>query len=105
MHDVLGLGAVAIRKMGGDRHGAVTPAGAADRHYEMRLPLGQVLGEQVVDQRVELLVEGIKLPVAIDERDDPGVISSQRAQVGLVVRVGQEADVEQQVRVACGART
>ncbi len=51
---------------------------------------------------MQLLVEGIELAVAVDEPDDPLVVAGQRAQLGLVVRVGQEADVEHQVRVAAG---
>ena len=75
VYQVLGLGAVAMRKMRGDRDRAVAPPGATDRDHEVCLALGQVLGEQVVEQRVKPVVEGLELPIAIDEFDDLRVLS------------------------------
>jgi hypothetical protein len=51
-------------------HRAVAPSGAADGDREVRLALGHVLGQQVVQQRLEALVEGLELPVAPDVVDD-----------------------------------
>src|SRR5919199_1709429 len=54
----------------GDHHRAVAPSGAADRHHEVRLALGDVLRQQVVEQRDHVLVELLEAPVAADVVDD-----------------------------------
>ena len=69
------------------------------------LPSARYCGKQIVEQRVQPLVEGVERPVAIDELDDPWIVARQRPQVGLVVGVGQEAHVEQQVRDRAAVRT
>src|SRR3954453_21411951 len=63
--------APAAREGLGDGHragapGAGAPAGAADGDREVRLALGDVLGQQVVQERLEALVERLELPVAPD---------------------------------------
>ena len=105
VHQVLGIVVVAVRQMRGDRHGPVASPGTSDRHHEMRLPLGEVLREQEVEQRVQLLVERLELPLAVDELDDPRILSGERPEVAVVVRVREEADVEQQIGVLSGGRT
>src|SRR3954454_21008674 len=103
---VLDLDEVAIvgtemrREVLGDRDRAVAPAGAADRHHEVRLALGDVLRQQVLEQRHDAVVELLQAAVAGDVVDDPRVEPGQRAQLGLPVRVGEEAHVERQVGVA-----
>src|SRR6476646_7353705 len=77
----------------GDGDGAMAPAGAADGDRQVRRALADVLRQQEVQQRFEVLVERAQLAVAADVVDDPLVVAGQRAQVGLVVRVGQEAHV------------
>ena len=84
----------------GDRDRAVAAAGAADRDHEVGLALGHVLRQQVLQQRQHALVELLQAAVAPDVLDDPRVEPGERAQVGLVVRVGQEAHVEREVGVA-----
>src|SRR5215210_2008998 len=84
----------------GDRDRAVAPAGAADRHHEMRLALVDVLRQQVLEQRHHALVELDQPAVAADVVDDPLVEPRQRPQVGLVVRVREEAHVDREVGVA-----
>ena len=95
---------VAVAERGGqvlgDRDRAVAPAGAADRHHQVRLALGDVLREQELQQRDHVRVELLQAAVAADVVDDPLVEAGQRAQVGVVVRVGEEADVEREVGVA-----
>ena len=67
---------------------------------QVRLALRHVLREQVLEQRHDAAVELLEAAVARDVLDDPRVEPGERAQLGLVVRVGQEAHVEQQVGVA-----
>ena len=80
-----------------DRHRAVPSARAADRYHQVRFPLRQVLRQEVVEQRVQPLVEGVELAVAVDEVDHTAVVAGERPQVRLVVGVGQEAHVEQEI--------
>src|SRR5918999_1462949 len=92
------------RRSGGqvlsDRHRAVPAARAADRHHQVGLALGDVLGQQVLEQRQHVGVELLQPPVAAHVVDDPLVEPRQRPQVGLVMRVREEAHVERQVGVA-----
>ena len=69
-HDDVLARAVARREVLDDRDGAVAPAGAADRDQQVRLALGDVLGEEVVQQRLEQRVELRQPAVAVDEVDD-----------------------------------
>ena len=64
------------------------------------LPSRDVLRQQVLEQRDHALVELLEPAVAPDVVDDPRVEAGQRAQLGLPVRVGQEAHVEREVGVA-----
>src|SRR5215207_7498170 len=90
------VGGVVLR----DHDRAVAAARAADRDDEVRLALGDVLRQQVLEQRQHAVLEVLQPPVAPDVADDPPVEAGQRAQVRLPVRVGEEADVEHEVRVA-----
>ena len=78
----------------------MTAARASDRHDQVSFALGEVLGQQVVEQRMHVLVERVQLPVAVDELHHARIISGQRPQIPLVVRVGKEADVQEQVGIA-----
>ncbi len=78
----------------------MAPAGTADGDRQMRLALGDVLGDQEVQQRPEPLVEGLELAVARHVLDDLRIEARQRPQLGFPVRVGQEAHVEHDVAVA-----
>src|SRR4051794_13349890 len=68
-----------------DRARRGAPAGTADRDQQMRLALGHVLRQQVVEQRNEALVELLEAPVARDVGHDALVEAGQRPQVRLVV--------------------
>src|SRR4029079_11881164 len=100
LDEVLAAAPERRRQVLGDRDRAVPAAGAADRDHEVRLPFGHVLREQVLEQRQHVVVELLQPAVATDVVDDPLVEPGERAQVRLVVRVGQEADVEREVGVA-----
>jgi hypothetical protein len=63
----------------GDRDRAVPATGAPDPDHQMRLALGEILRQQIVEQREQMLVKSVKRPVGVDERDDPVVKSGQRA--------------------------
>src|SRR3954447_17256173 len=89
-----------LREVRGDPPRGGAPAGAADRHHQVRLALGHELREQELQQRDHVAVELLQPAVAAHVLDDRRVEAGQRAQVGLVVRVGQEADVEREVGVA-----
>src|SRR4051812_32025454 len=88
LDEVAVVGAEVGRQILGDHHGAMPPAGAPDRHHEMRLALADVLREQVLEQRDDAVVELLQAAVACDVLDDPRVEPGQHAQLGLVVRVG-----------------
>jgi hypothetical protein len=83
-----------------DRHGAVLAARAPDRDHEVRLALGLVARQEVVQQRLEVVVELLQVAVAPDVLDHPRVLAGQRLEVRDVVRVRQEPDVEGEVGVA-----
>jgi hypothetical protein len=68
-----------------------------------RRTLRDVLRQQEVEQRVQPLVQLLQAPVTRDELHHPLVAPRQRAQLGLIVRVGQEAHVEGQVLAARGS--
>src|SRR5918992_3593243 len=83
----------------GDGHRAVAAARAADGDHEVGLALGDVLRQQIIEQRHHVVVELLEAAVAADVVDDALVEAGERPQVGLVVRVREEADVEGQVGV------
>src|SRR3954468_13864592 len=83
----------------GDGRRAVPAAGAADRDHQVRLALGDVLGQQELEQRDHVRVELGEAPVAADVVDDPLVEPGERPQRRFVVGVGQEAHVERDVGV------
>src|SRR5215211_6218167 len=56
-----------------DHDRAVASAGAADRDDEVRLALGDVLREEILQQRQHAVVELLEPPVAPDVLDDPPV--------------------------------
>src|SRR4051794_27454992 len=96
---VAALGVELVEVLGDDDR-AVPAARAADGDVEVGLPLLDVARQQVVQQRDEALVERVELAAAVHELDDLRVAPRERPQVGDVVWVGQEADVEAQVGVA-----
>src|SRR5262245_22950993 len=88
------------RKMLGYDHRAVAAPGAADRDGEVGFPLLLVRGQQVVEQRREPGVELADAVGALHVADDVGVEPCLLAQLGLVMRVREEAHGEGEVGVA-----
>ena len=84
----------------GDRDAAVAPAGAADADHHAALALLRVGRQEEVEQRLEAAAELVHPGRRGDEVGDRGVEAGQRVELGDVVRVPEEADVEEEVRVA-----
>jgi len=97
--------AVALGKVACDGDRPVASTGAPDRHDEVRLALGEVLRQEIIDERVQPVIEGVELAVSIDELDDPRVVAGQRPEVGLVMGVGEEAGRRAAGRGRAPART
>src|SRR5512143_921751 len=101
--DDLELDVVTADQLPGDpvRDGerAVPAARAADRDRQMLLALGDVGGQQEVEQRHQPAVELTRLRTGLDVLPDRLVEPGQRTQLVDVVRVRQEADVQGQVGV------
>src|SRR5215207_7063664 len=96
---VLPPGEVAADAVGdGDR--AVAAAGAADGDRQVALALGDVGGDEELEQRQQPAVELTGLGSLLDVLAHLGVHAGFRAQVIDVVRVGQETDVEGEVGIA-----
>src|SRR5436190_18867332 len=86
-----------------DDHGAVPSTGTADANREVGLAFSGVRRQQVVEQRHEPVVEldnAVRVVHVVHHRT---VLAGELTQVGFVVRVGQEADVEGEVGLARGA--
>src|SRR5512143_2200893 len=101
--DDLELDVVTADQLPGDpvRDGerAVPAARAADRDRQMLLALGDVGGQQEVEQRHQPAVELTRLRTGLDVLPDRLVEPGQRTQLVDVVRVRPEADVQGQVGV------
>src|SRR4051812_546791 len=100
LDEVAVVGAEVGGQMLGDDDGAVAAARAPDRDDEVGPALPHVLREQVLEQRDHPAVELLEAAIARDVLDDAGVEAREHAQLRLVVRVGEEADVEGEVGVA-----
>ena len=66
------------------------------------MPSATYSGQQEVEQGIQPGVELGEPAAAADVLDDPLVAAGQRPELGLVVGVGEEADIEQEVGVAGG---
>src|SRR5215212_3912127 len=82
------------------RQRSVSAARAADGDRQVRLALGDVGGQHEVEQREQALVELRGDLARLDVLDYPGITPGEGAQVLAVMRVWQEADVENQVGLA-----
>src|SRR3954451_6387501 len=82
-----------------DGDGPVPAAGAADGDRQVLLALGDVGGQQEVEQRHQAPVELAGLRTGLDVLADGLVETGQRPQIVDVVRIGQEADVEGEVGI------
>src|SRR5213593_2690682 len=81
----------------GDEHRAVTAARASDPHREIGLPFPNVERHQVPEEGAEPAGEVERLGEGSHVADHPAVLAGQGAQARDEVRVGEKADVEQQV--------
>src|SRR5438067_6991820 len=101
-HVLAALGVLARQALA-DHNRAVPPTRASDPDGEVRLALALIRRQQVVEQRDHVVVE-VGDPVgALDVVDHLLVEPRELAQLGLVVRIRQEAHVEEQVGIARGA--
>ncbi len=84
----------------GDGHRAMPAAGAADGDRQVALALGDVGGDEELEQRQQPAVELARLRARLDVGAHRLVEAGLRSQLVDVVGVGQEADVEGEVGVA-----
>jgi hypothetical protein len=83
----------------GDRHRAVAPARAADRDREIRLALALIGRHQEFEEAFEPLQQLVTLGVLHDEVAHARITPVERSQLVDEVRVGEEADVEDEIGV------
>ena len=76
------------------------PAGAAERHGQVRLALAAIARQQRQQQVGDTLEGGREHRVGQDMLGDGGILAGQRAQREVPVRVTEEAHVEDQVGIA-----
>ena len=74
-------------------------AGAADRHRQIAAVVAHIAGQPVGNESTDVLDHPSDIGLALEELDDLGILSGQRTQLRVVVRVGQAAHVEHQVGV------
>ena len=84
----------------GDGERAVAAAGAADRDRQVALALGDVGGDEELEQRQQAAVELAGLGARLDVLAHRLVEARQRPQLVDVVGIRQEADIEREVGVA-----
>ena len=82
-----------------DRDRTVTAAGAPDPYREIRLSFRRVLRHQEPQQVQRPIQELPRRLGLVEKLPDLAVAPGMRPQVGDEVRVGQEPDIEQQVRI------
>src|SRR5260370_36276017 len=82
-----------------DHHRAVLAAGAAEGDGQVTLAFVNVMGQKVDQQVGNTLDEFAGLREGADVFRDFGIASSEGTEFGNEMRVGQEADVENQVGV------
>src|SRR4051794_39255025 len=92
-HDVVARGDVAGDPVG-DRDRAVAAARAADGDRQVGLALGDIGGEQEVEEREQPAVVLAGQLARFDVLDDRRVAAGQRPQVLAIVRIRKEADVQ-----------
>src|SRR3954469_14511494 len=78
---------------------SVPAASAADPDRQVRLALGDVLRHQEPKQVERVFEEVVRRVGLLKEGADLAVATGVRTQPGHEMRIGQEADVEQQIRV------
>src|SRR5262249_49496830 len=88
-----------VGKGGGHRHASVLPTRAAERNSQVDLPLPLVPGKEKPGEIHELLEELLGFRAVQDVVGDPGVLPGEWFQVRYEIGVGEESDVEDQIRL------
>src|SRR5689334_18390175 len=82
-----------------DEYRAVPAAGTANRYRHVRLALLFILGKQEIDERVDVIEELVCRFVGIHVLNDRRIGARVRLQMRDEVRIRQEPDVEDQIRI------
>ena len=82
-----------------DGNAAVPAAGAADGHHQVHLPLLHIVGDEKVQELCEHVHEGPGLGIAEHEVRNRLVQPREGPEIFHIKGIGQEAHVEDQVRV------
>src|SRR5579863_9318011 len=75
------------------------PAGAAERNGEIAFAFGNIMRDQIQQQAFDATEEFAGLREGADVARDAGIFAAELAQARNKMRIGQEADIEDQVRV------
>src|SRR6188508_600866 len=86
-HGVLGAEALGERVRDVDR--AVAPAGAADGDGDGGALVEHEARDPALQERLDVLHQQVGLRLALEELNHRGVVAGERAQLRVVVRVGQ----------------
>jgi hypothetical protein len=78
-------------------------ARAADRNRQMGLALADEARQQKIDETVQLAFERLRFGDGVKKRDDFRMAAVERLQLRHVIRVRQEADVEDEIGVQWNA--
>src|SRR6266478_2871965 len=97
-YTVSGLAQVLARVFG-DHHAAVPTAGAAEADGQVALPFLYIVRQQIDQEVRDAGDEFLRLGERADEPGDARVAAGQGAELGNEMRVGQEADVKDQIGV------
>src|SRR3989338_7141589 len=87
------------RELFGEIHRAMLSAGAADGHGEITAVVGDIAGKPAFQKITDIAKHILRGRRIFQKFDDCSVVSGERAQRRIVVRIGQAAHIEYQVRV------
>src|SRR3989338_2687014 len=87
------------RKLLGEIHRAVLSAGAADGQGEVAAVVGDIAGQPALHKIADVAEHVLRGRGVFEKFDDCRIASGERAQVFVVMRVGQTAHIEYQIRV------
>src|SRR5947209_19860571 len=79
---------------------AMAAAGAADGDGKIRFALALVARQQRLQPGAELIEQRRKIRISRDVLADRAVLARQRLQSGDVMRIAQEAHIEDEIRIA-----
>ena len=89
-----------IRNSSRDGNRSMLPPGAAEGQRQIRLSFFPVLGNEELQQFLQKAQKIVSLAVGFYKLQDCIVHSSEVLELGYVVRVGQESDVEDEIGIA-----